>query len=132
MAFQPIIMGNATLTLGASDYAGQVSGAVFTPSTSTVTFTAINGATHSLNTPTTWVLDLTLAQDWEDATSLSNYLLEHEGDVVTAVLEPVDGGTSFTASVTIVPGAIGAADTTSVVGSSVSLGSTRPVKAAGV
>lgn len=130
MAFQPIILADAALTLDSGAYEGQISGAVFTPSSSPVTFTAINGDVHTLATKATWTLDLTYAQDWEDATSLSDYLHAHEGEVVSAVFEPVDGGRSFTANVTITPGAIGASDTTAVASSTVSLGSTKPVASA--
>lgn len=132
MPFQPFILGASTLTLDGDAYEGQISGAVFTPSASQVTFTAINGDTHAFTTPATWVLELTYAQDWQFATALSRYLHENEGAVVTAVFEPVDGGPSVTANVSITPGAIGAADTANVAGSTVTLGSTKPVVAAPV
>jgi hypothetical protein len=76
------------------------------------------------------VLDLTYAQDWAEASSLSRYLHDNEGERVTAVFEPIDGGPSVTATITITPGAIGG-DTTAVAGATVQLGSTKPVIAAG-
>jgi hypothetical protein len=126
MAFQPIILGASTLTLDAGSYEGQVSSAVFTPSSSVSTWTAINSDTYSFTSPATWVLDIALAQDWNDATSLSRYLHESEGSVVEAVFTPVDGGPAVTANVSLTPGQIGG-DTTAVAGSTVSLGSTKPV-----
>lgn len=127
MPFQPIILGNSAITIDGDAFEGQVGGAVFTPSSSTVSFTAINSATYNFTTPATWVLDLTYAQDWNFAEALSRYLHEHEGEVVPVVFEPVDGQPSVTANITITPGAIGAGDVTSVASSTVSLGSTKPV-----
>jgi hypothetical protein len=126
MAFQPFILGASTLTLDGTAYEGQVSGAVFTPSASVTTWTAINSDTYSFTSPATWVLDLTLAQDWTDADALSRYLHEAEGSVVAAVFAPIDGGPEVTANVSVTPGAIGG-DSTAVAGSTVSLGSTKPV-----
>ncbi len=127
MAFQPFMLGNAALTLDGDAYEGQISGAVFTPTNSTVPWTAIDGTTFSFTTPSTWTLDLTYAQDWDEATALARYLHTAEGSTVVAVFEPVDGGPTVTANVSIAPGAIGSADVTTVAGSTVSLGSTKPV-----
>lgn len=127
MPFQPIILGKSAITIDGDAFEGQVGGAVFTPSSSQVSFTAINSATYTFATPATWVLDLTYAQDWNYAEALSRYLHENEGDVVVVVFEPVDGQPSVTANVTITPGAIGAGDVTTVASSTVSLGSTKPV-----
>jgi hypothetical protein len=130
MAFQPFIMGTSVLTIAATAYQVEVSSAVFTPSSSTITWTSIAGATHSFAPPATWVLDLQLAQDWAEASSLSRYLHDNEGDIVAAVLTPVGGGPTATANITLTPGAIGG-DTTAVAGATVSLGSTKPVLSAG-
>jgi hypothetical protein len=130
MPFQPIILGRSAITIDGDAFEGQVGGAVFTPSASQVSWTAINSDTHSFTTPATWVLDLTYAQDWNFAAALSRYLHENEGTVVEVVFEPVDGQPSVTANVSITPGAIGAGDVTSVASSTVSLGSTKPVLAA--
>jgi hypothetical protein len=126
MAFQPLILGASTLTLDAGAYEGQISSAVFTPAAATSAWTAINSDTYSKTSPATWTLDISLAQDWNFAQSLSRYLHENEGSVVPAVFAPVDGGPEVTADVTITPGAIGG-DTTAVAASTVSLGSTKPV-----
>jgi hypothetical protein len=126
MPFKPIMLGQSAITIDGDAFEGQVSAAVFTPTTSQVNWTAIDGSTHGFQTPSTWVLDLTLAQDWNFADALSRYLHENEGNSVTVVLEPVDGQPGATATVQIAPGAIGG-DTTAVAESTVSLGSTKPV-----
>ena len=125
MAFQPLILGASTLTLDAGAYEGQISSAVFTPSASPTAWTAINSDTYSHTPPATWTLDITLAQDWNSADSLSRYLHENEGSVVPAIFAPIDGGPEVTANVSVTPGAIGG-DTTAVAESTVSLGSNKP------
>jgi acetyltransferase-like isoleucine patch superfamily enzyme len=129
MTFQPYIMGAAILTLGGDAYEGQISGAVFTPSASVTTWTAINADTHSFTSPATWVLDLSFAQDVNFADALTRYLHDNEGDVVPAVLTPIGTGATVTANVTLTPGAIGG-DSTAVSASTVQLGSTKPVLSA--
>jgi hypothetical protein len=126
MAFQPFILGASVLTLDGAAYEGQINSAVFTPSASVSTWTAINSDSYSFTSPSTWVLDLGLGQDWQDAESLSRYLLESEGSVVAAVFTPIEGGATVTANVSLSPGQIGG-DTTAVAGGTVSLGSTKPV-----
>lgn len=126
MAFQPFILGASTLTLDGDAYEGQINSAVFTPSASVTTWTAIDSSTYSFTSPATWVLDLGYAQDWAFADALSRYLHENEGAVVSAVFEPIDGGPSVTATVTITPGAIGG-DSTAVATGTIQLGSTKPV-----
>jgi hypothetical protein len=128
MAFEPFILNSAALTIDADAYAGQISGAVFLPqNNSPVGWKAINGDSFSKTPVADWTLDLTLAQDWDDATALSRYLHEHEGETVPAVFTPSNGDPTVTANITITPGPIGMGDATSVASSTVSLGSSRPI-----
>lgn len=131
IVLDPIMMGNAKLTLGTNDYEGHVSSAAFMPgNNSPVVFKGLSqDSVHTFATKASWTLDLEYAQDWETANSLSLYLLANEGNTVTATFEPVDGGQGYTADVIITPGAIGGAVDTVAVGS-VSLGvKGRPVAA---
>jgi uncharacterized membrane protein len=129
MAFQPFILGASVLTIDGDAYEGQVSGAVFTPSATVTTWTSISSVTHSFTSPATWVLDLTLAQDWQDADALARYLHENEGEVVAAVFTPIAGGETVTANITVTPGAIGGGSA-AVAESTVQMGSTKPVLSA--
>jgi hypothetical protein len=130
MPFNPIILAESTLSIDGDAFEGQINSAVFTPSSSPVTFSAINGQTYTAQSPATWTLDLGYAQDWAYADALSRYLHEHEGETVPAVFEPVDGQPSVTASIVITPGAIGGA-AAAFAESTVSLGvSGKPVVAA--
>lgn len=122
MAF---IIASATLTLDGDAFSGEVSGATFTPSKTDASFTAINGVTQNFSSPATWVLDLSLAQNWDTAAALSRYLHENEGDSVPAVLTPHDGSPTATATVTLSPGSIGG-EAAAVAASTVSLASTKP------
>lgn len=130
MPFAPFMLGASALTIDGDAYAGEISAATFTPSSSIVNWTAINGTTWGFTSPSTWVLDLTYAQDWAEADSLSRYLHTAEGSSVVAVFTPKAGGPTVTATVSIAPGAIGG-DTTAVAEGTVQLGSTKPVLGAG-
>jgi hypothetical protein len=126
--FAPIILGDATITINSVAYEGQISKAVWTPSSSTTTWTAIDGTTFTINQAATWVLELTFAQDFNVPTgSLSRYLHGAEGTSVTAVFKPIGSETeTVTATISISPGSIGG-DSTSVAESTVTMGSTKPV-----
>jgi len=134
IAVVPIVLKNATFKVGTDNYEAATSGVTFVPSTSTstVTFKGLT-PTASFSFPTTspseWVCNIDYAQDWSTATSLSNYLHDHEGETVTVefVPEAGTGAPSFTADVTIAPGQIGGS-VDQVATSSVSLGCTKPVK----
>lgn len=105
---EPLFISESTLTMGLDDYAAHISGAQFVPSSSTVTWKgAKRGSAFSRQTSPTWALTLNYAQDWESASSLSKYLLAHEGESITIELAPIDGGQAFEAEVIITPGAIG-------------------------
>lgn len=121
----PIIMTDSTLTLGLNGYQGHVSKCQFTPSGgSIVVWKGLKPTSKfSMGTQPTWTLDLDYAQDWETASALSQYLLEHKGETVHAVLEPVAGGAGYEAMVIITPGPIGGTVDTIPTGS-VSLGVT--------
>jgi hypothetical protein len=128
MPFEPFILNSATLSLDSDAFEGQISGAVFTPANNApVAWKAINGDSHSRTPTADWTLDLSYAQDWDEATALSRYLHEHEGEVVPAVFTPANGDPTVTANVSITPGAIGMGDAAAVAASTVSLGTTRPV-----
>lgn len=110
MPFNPLYMKASTLTIDATDFQAQVSAVAFVPSSSTATWKGLApGAVHTKTSAATWTLNLTLAQDYDEAASLARYLLEHEGESVTAIVEPVDGGQGYTATVQITPGQIGGA-----------------------
>lgn len=130
MPFQPFILGASVLTIGGDAYEGEISRAVFTPTSNIISWTAIDGSTYSFPQPATWVLDLTYGQDWAEADSLSRFLHTAEGTSVAAVFTPVDGGPTATATITIAPGAIGG-DTTAVAEGTVQLGSTKPALGVG-
>jgi hypothetical protein len=104
--------------------------AAFTPSTSTQTWTNGAGETFTDTSTATWTVGLSYGQDWDDEDSLSNYLLEHEGERVPVKFQPRSGtGPSFTSIVTITPGAIGG-QVNAYATTTVTLGSTKPAKAA--
>ena len=106
----PLFMKDAVVTIGATGYQAEISSAVFTPSSSVATWKGLTPtAVFTETSAATWVVDITFAQDPNDALSLGIYLFEHEGESVTMVFEPKAGGAGFTGQVVITPGAIGGA-----------------------
>jgi hypothetical protein len=126
---QPLVLKNVELLIGTGtpdDFRKHVSSVAFTPSASTVTWTGLGLNTFTDVSTATWTCDLTFAQDWASANSLSRFLYENEGETVPVSFTPKDGGPAFTANVSITPGAIGGA-VGAVSESTVSLGSDKPV-----
>lgn len=125
---RPFILRNAIIQLGSDDFAAAVSTAALTPSAGTTDFKGLKvSAVFTFPQATTWTLELTFAQDWGSATSLSRYLFDHAGESVPFVLNPDDtatagvGSTSWAGTVAIAPGAVGG-DVDSVAVATVSLG----------
>lgn len=102
----PYALKTATLTLGSDDYTAAVSQVLFTPSTSTSTWTGIGGNVISDLSTASWTVAIGYAQDLAP-TGLTRYLLDHAGEKVPAVFTPKSGGPAINATVTLTPGAIG-------------------------
>lgn len=124
----PLVLKHVVLEVGADDFAAHVSSVTFTPAASTLSWQGLTpDSTFTDVSKATWTVGLTFAQDWTATTSLSRYLFDNEGETVAMEFKPKSGeGPSFTADVTITPGAIGGDVNTVAVGT-VTLGSTRPV-----
>lgn len=131
---EPFVLEDALLSIEDDNYEAAVSQVTITPRTSTKTFKGLTpAAKYSRVIVDGWDAQITLAQDWDNATSLANYLFDpaNEGKVKAAKFEPQKGGTGFTVNLVIVPPAIGGTggDFTT---SQVSLGvDGRPVKVPG-
>jgi len=110
IAVQPIYLKDCVLSVAGSDFEKAVSSVSFTPSVTTATFKGLEPTAVFTNVgSSTWMVDIAYAQDWETAGSLSAYLYANEGAEVTLTFEPVNGGSSWSADVIIVPGAVGGA-----------------------
>jgi hypothetical protein len=107
----PLVLKDVLLDVAGTDHALAVTNVTFTPSANTVTMRTLSPAGSFTDVAAaTWSCQLTYAQDWDTATSLSRYLFENEGDTVAVTFRPRSGsGPSFTAQLTITPGAIGGA-----------------------
>jgi len=118
----PIVLKDVTLKIGADNYEANVSSVEFVPTASTVTWKGLTPSAQFTSIGNaTWVCNLAYAQDWETVNSLSQYLLDNEGEAVVADFYPEDGGQGFRATIVLTPGAIGGTVDTVAVGS-VSLG----------
>lgn len=124
----PLVLKDVVLSFGTDSYEKHVSGVTFTPSSSTITWQGLEpDAKFTSITAADWTCQLDYVQDWDTANSLSRYLLENEGEEVAATFKPKSGsGPSFTATLTITPGAIGGV-VNAYATTSVTLGSTKPV-----
>lgn len=105
---KPFIMRDCTFTVGADNYEAHLSAVEFVPTSSSAQFKGLT-PTAVFNFPgsATWVANLTFAQDWSTADSLSRYLYEHEGEKIEATFAPVAAGPTITATIGVVPGSIG-------------------------
>jgi hypothetical protein len=118
----PFTLTDSVFQVAADNYEAHVSTVEFVPTSSVVNWKGLKpSAVFSFGTTATWVCNLSYAQDWETASSLSQYLFENEGEEIAVTFEPVNGGAGFTATLIVAPGSIGGAvDTVGV--ASVSLG----------
>lgn len=105
----PIVLKDAIVTIDSDDFAAAVSSAKLIPSASLVKFKGLKStAVFTDVTSAEWSLELTFAQDWVTAGSLSRYLLTNEGAIKAAEIAPQSGaGPSFTMNIVITPGQIG-------------------------
>lgn len=126
----PLVMKDVELLIGSGtpdDFRKHVSGATYTPTAPTQSWTGLGGNTHTDVGAPTWVLDLAYVQDWSSDNSLSRWLYEHQGETHPVELRPIAGeGPSFTSNVTITPGAIGG-QVNAFATTSVQLGTDAPV-----
>ena len=107
---QPLFMKDVVFSVGTDSYEKHVSSVMFTPATTSVSWKGLEPSATYTNVGTaTWNVDISFAQDWETANSLSAYLFDNQGETKTVVFEPVNGGQGFTADIIIVAGAIGGA-----------------------
>lgn len=118
----PFTMKDVTLSIGADDYKQHVSRVRFEPTVPQVKWKGLAPtASFTDQGLADWVCNLAIAQDWDDPTSLANYLLDNEGTQVDATFEPVNGGQAFTATIILAPPAIGG-DVDTVAAAEVSCG----------
>lgn len=110
IAVQPIYLKDVVLTVDGDTYEKHVSGVTFTPTVTSATWKGLEPSAVFTNVgSSTWMIDLAYAQDWETADSLSAYLFDNEGAEITLSFVPVSGGGTWSATVIIVPGAVGGA-----------------------
>jgi hypothetical protein len=104
----PLYLNDVIFATATSSFEKAISSVAFTPSTKTVTFQGgTPSATYSFPGPTSWTCDLTYAQDWDTAGSLSQFLHDNAGTSVPVTFTPASGGGSWAATIVIAPGAVG-------------------------
>ncbi|MCU1439994.1 MAG: hypothetical protein JWP85_991 [Rhodoglobus sp.] len=128
IAVAPLVLKDVLLTIGTDNYEKHVSGVVFTPKASTISWQGLTPAAKFTDvTAAEWTCVLSYVQDWETTNSLSAYLFANEGDTIAVEFKPKSGsGPTFEANLVITPGAIGG-QVNAYATTSVTLGSDRPV-----
>lgn len=113
MAFEPLYMKDVDLILGdeadGANYKCQLRSVTLTPDTNVERIKTLcpEGQYSNVDDPE-WNLDLGyLMGTDEDMGSLSDYLLENQGDKVPFWFAPIAGGPGYTGETTLVPGPIG-------------------------
>jgi hypothetical protein len=98
-----------TLTIGINSYSGHVSACAFVPAATVTTWVGGSpDASLSSTTASTWTVTMAVLQDWENAGSLSNFLLANEGLVAELTYQPHAGGVfEVLSEITIVAPTIG-------------------------
>lgn len=105
---EPIVLRNASIKVGADNYEKAINSIVLTPAPVSQSFDGLGDNHHVIAGKTKWTADLGYAQDWKTTNSLSRYLFNHQGDIVTMLFQPEAGeGDTFQADVLIQPGAVG-------------------------
>ena len=131
IAVSPLSLKDMVLLIGTDSYEKHVSKVQLVPSVTKKTWRGgTPDAVFTDVSTATWECQIDYVQDWETASSLSQYLLDNEGLTKAAVFTPANGvGKQFAVNLVITPGAVGGTigdyGTTSV-----SLGCDKPVATA--
>lgn len=110
IAVTPFVLEESIIEIDGDDYAAAINAIAVIPKTSTKVFSGLKRAAKFTTTVVdSWSCTITLAQDWEAATSLANYLFDpaNEGQIKAATVRPVAEGVGFTVNLVIVPPTIG-------------------------
>jgi hypothetical protein len=117
-----------TVTIGADSFSGHVSACSYVPAATVSTWVGGSpDASLSSTSSSTWTVAMAVLQDWENAGSLSNFLLANEGLVATLTYKPhADGVFEVISEITIVAPTIGGA-VNAFNESAMTFGSTKPI-----
>lgn len=96
----------APVNIGEDEYTAHLNQAEFQPTAPTSSWTDLDGKVTQFGGESSWVLALAGAQDWETVNSLSQFLLEHDGEQITVSID-LPGGKTATGTVTAAAVTIG-------------------------
>jgi hypothetical protein len=116
------------VTIGANSYSGHVSACAFVPTAAVVNWVGGSpDASLSATAASTWIVNMNVIQDWENAGSLSNFLLKNEGQVAVLTYQPhSDGVFKVVSNITLVAPTIGG-PVNAFNESAMTFGATKPV-----
>src|SRR4051812_35137743 len=105
--FEVTQLSELSVLVGSVEYAKAVASVKFTPATTINTWKGgTPDAVFTKATKPTWTCAMKIGQDFEDAASYTNYLLQHAGETVTHVFT-FNSGRTITADLVVVPPEIG-------------------------
>jgi len=100
---------SGTIKIGSDNFTKGVNSFALVPTTPTAQHTDIGGGVQSLVGVPTWQLQITFAQDWASAGSLSRKSIEWAGTSKTIEFTPQTGAELITVDVVFQPSQIGGA-----------------------
>lgn len=108
----PLVLRDCLLTIDVDNFEKHVSGVKWTPDVPMEDWRGVSpGTGFSEPGEPRWSIQLPYVQDWQTPNSLADYLHSHIGQSVVMTFTPIKAGAGglwkFTATVRIVPGAIG-------------------------
>ncbi len=107
---EPIVLKNALLSIGLDNYEKHVSSVELVPAPNAQTFHGLGDNSNVISGKTTWTANISFAQDWKTADSLSKYLFNNQGEIKHMTFSPENGvGDAFEGDILIQPGSIGGA-----------------------
>lgn len=113
IAVKPFVLRDCIMNIkdGATDvgdYEASLSKVEIVPSVSVQVWKGLTPSAVFQDVPAPeWTCNIDHAQDWETASSFSQYCLANVGKKVTAKFTPKTGGKAATVTITILPGSIG-------------------------
>jgi predicted membrane GTPase involved in stress response len=90
-------------------YEGHVSAIEMVPTVPVSQWKGMGGNVVPLAGIPTWMVNITMAQDYKTAAALSKYLLENRGVAIDITFRPVAGGVGYKITALAIPGSIGGA-----------------------
>lgn len=115
IAVEPVKLSNVILQIATTspaksdNYEGHVSAVELVPTVPVSQWKGMGGNVIPLAGIPTWMVNITMAQDYKTTAALSKYLMENRGVAIDITFRPVAGGPGYKITALAIPGSIGGA-----------------------